>query len=367
MNQSIRILHLEDDPADAELVEAILESAGLVCSITRVQTGDEFAEALRRGGNDVILADYRIPSYDGMSALRLAQELDGDVPFIFVSGTMGEDAAIEGLREGATDYVLKHKLSRLVPAVKRAIHEVENQRERRRAEAAVSHLSHQMELILNSAGEGILGADANGNVTFVNPAMTRMGGWEISELLGRPAHDVWHHTRPDGRPYPRKECPIQQAFLNGCAYYADNELFWRKDGTSFPAEYTSTPILEGDRMLGTVVVIKDITERRRAEQERMRLATAIEQAAEGMFIADTNWIIQYANPAFERMTGYGKHEIIGQHPRILKSERHDRGFYRKIRGTLAQGEVWSVTREKMVQSMQQMSPPHRSEMTPAPL
>ena len=121
MDQSVRILHLEDDAADAELVQAMLESAGMVCRITRVQTGDEFGEALRQGGYDVILADYRLPTYDGMSALRLAQELARDVPFIFVSGTMGEDAAIEGLREGATDYVLKQKLSRLVPAVKRAL------------------------------------------------------------------------------------------------------------------------------------------------------------------------------------------------------------------------------------------------------
>ena len=206
----------------------------------------------------------------------------------------------------------------------------------------MSHLSHQMELILSSAGEGIFGTDINGNVTFANPAMTRMVGWEISELLGQSAHDLWHHTRPDGRqPYPIEECPMRLAFQNDRTYHADDEVFWRKDGTSFPVEYTSTPIREGDRMLGTVVVIKDITERKRAEQERMRLATAIEQSAEGMFIADTNWIIQYTNPAFERMTGYGKHEIIGQHTRILKSERHDRAFYRKIRETLARGEVWS--------------------------
>jgi signal transduction histidine kinase len=134
MHQSVRILHLEDDAADAELVEAILESAGMVYQITRVQTREEFGEALRQGGYDVILADYRLPTYDGMSALRLTQQLALDVPFIFVSGTMGEDAAIEGLTEGATDYVLKQKLSRLAPAVERALREAENRRERRRAE-----------------------------------------------------------------------------------------------------------------------------------------------------------------------------------------------------------------------------------------
>lgn len=148
MSQSIRILHLEDDPADVELVAAMLESAGLVCQIARVQSAAEFREALQRGGYEVILADYRLPTFDGMSALRLAQELAGDVPFIFVSGTMGEDAAIEGLREGATDYVLKQKLSRLGPAVQRALHEAENRRERRRAEEALRR-SERRKTILN--------------------------------------------------------------------------------------------------------------------------------------------------------------------------------------------------------------------------
>jgi DNA-binding NtrC family response regulator len=136
IDQPVRILHLEDDAADAELAQAMFESAGLVCQITRVQTRDEFELALLKGGFDVILADFRLPMFDGMSALRLTLEYCPSVPFIFVSRAMGEDAAIEGLTQGATDYVLKQKLSRLAPAVRRALHEAEDRRERKRAEAA---------------------------------------------------------------------------------------------------------------------------------------------------------------------------------------------------------------------------------------
>jgi CheY-like chemotaxis protein len=103
----IHIVHLEDDPADAELVQARLEAGGLSYQITHVQTGAEFNEALRQSTPDIILADFHLPMYDGMSALRLTQEICPTVPFIFVSGTLGEDAAIQGLTEGATDYVLK--------------------------------------------------------------------------------------------------------------------------------------------------------------------------------------------------------------------------------------------------------------------
>src|SRR5664279_4716540 len=149
MNKIIRILHLEDDVADMELVQATLESAGIVYQINRVQSRDEFSEAVSKGGYDVILADYGLPMYDGMSALQLIKELQLDVPFIFVSGTMGEDAAIEGLTEGATDYVLKQKLSRLAPALKRALLEAENKRERKQAEEELRKLNRELKAVSN--------------------------------------------------------------------------------------------------------------------------------------------------------------------------------------------------------------------------
>lgn len=148
MERLIHILHLEDNPADAELVQAELKSAGLACQTSRVQARDEFDEALRQGAHDVILADYQLPMYDGMSALRLAREVCSDVPFIFVSGTMGEDAAIEGLTEGATDYVLKQKLSRLAPAVRRALHDAENRLERKRADEQLRALLREKDVLL---------------------------------------------------------------------------------------------------------------------------------------------------------------------------------------------------------------------------
>jgi signal transduction histidine kinase/DNA-binding NarL/FixJ family response regulator len=131
------MLHLEDDPADAELVQERLVDAGLACRITQVQTRGEFETALCAGGTEIILADYRLPTYDGMSALRLSRELRSDIPFIFVSGAMGEEAAIAALTQGATDYVLKRNLSRLAPAVRRALKEARNLHERRQAQEAL--------------------------------------------------------------------------------------------------------------------------------------------------------------------------------------------------------------------------------------
>ncbi len=127
-------------------------------------------------------------------------------------------------------------------------------------------LKRQNELILNAAGEGIYGLDSEGRTRFVNPAAAKMIGWDAEELIGKPQHDILHHSKPDGTPYPREECPIYAAFKDGIVHHVDNEVFWRKDGTSFPVEYTSTPIWEDGKLVGAVVVFEDITERKRAEE-----------------------------------------------------------------------------------------------------
>ena len=117
MATQLRILHLEDNQLDAELVAAAFEAAGLGCGITRVETEQAFTSALESGGMDIILADYSLPSFDGVSALKLAHKKCPDVPYIFVSGQMGEDIAVESLKLGATDYILKNHLNRLVPSL----------------------------------------------------------------------------------------------------------------------------------------------------------------------------------------------------------------------------------------------------------
>src|SRR5438132_716172 len=134
MEQPVRILNLEDNPRDAELVQARLAAEGVACEIVCVQTGTDFAAALDQGGWALIISDFTLPAYDGMSALALAQTKRPDVPYIFFSGTVGEEAAIEALKKGATDYVLKPRPARLVSAVKRALQEGKERAERKQLE-----------------------------------------------------------------------------------------------------------------------------------------------------------------------------------------------------------------------------------------
>src|SRR3979411_3021499 len=137
MPHPLRILSIEDDPKDAKLIQDLLEAEGVVCEVTRVDTEAAFAAFLEQGGIDLILADYSLPSFDGISALKFAIKACPDVPFIFVSGTLGEEVAIEALKFGATDYVLKTRLSRLVPSVVRALREAAERAERKRVEESL--------------------------------------------------------------------------------------------------------------------------------------------------------------------------------------------------------------------------------------
>ncbi len=139
--------------------------------------------------------------------------------------------------------------------------------ERQAAEETLGRLTSQKEMILNSAGEGIMGLDSDGNHTFANPAAARMLGYEIADLLGLPSHSTWHHSKPDGHSYPQSECPVHAAFRDGIVRRRNDEVFWRKDGSSFPVEYVSTPILEEDTVVGAVLTFNDITGRKHLEAQ----------------------------------------------------------------------------------------------------
>lgn len=145
MDRRLRILLLEDVDTDAELIERELRKGDLAYDLSRVETEDNFVDKLSQGDIDLILADYSLPSFDALAALKITQERCPNVPFILVSGALGDELAVETLKRGATDYVLKHKLSRLVPAVHRALREAEERADRKRAEEEVWRLNRELE------------------------------------------------------------------------------------------------------------------------------------------------------------------------------------------------------------------------------
>lgn len=184
MKATLRILNLEDSARDAELTEAMVTARWPECHFIRVDTREEFVTALDED-LDMILSDYTMPGFSGRDALLLAKEKRPEVPFLFVSGTIGEDAAVEALKNGATDYVLKHRLMRLIPAVDRALREVEEHNERERAEEAMRQSEHKYRELFESLSDAAFLADEkSGRIIDTNRRAETSLGARAPKFLG---------------------------------------------------------------------------------------------------------------------------------------------------------------------------------------
>jgi PAS domain S-box-containing protein len=181
-----------------------------------------------------------------------------------------KDAAIE-VGKGKLDTRVKinsdDEVGILSGAFNEMVQSLENDIEQhKRYELEIEKLSYQNELILDNAGEGIFGVDLHGDISLINRAALTLTGYERNELLGKPSHEILHHSRADGKYFSREECPIYSAYKDGIIHQIKEDLFWKKDGTSFPVDYISTPIMEQGKLAGAVVVFKDITESKKIEK-----------------------------------------------------------------------------------------------------
>ena len=269
MTKSLRILHLEDDPMDAELVQMTLSAEGVDCEVQVVARREEFGVALERGGIDVVLADFALPTFDGMSALAMVRERYPDLPFVFVSGKLGEEAAIESLKSGATDYVLKNRLSRLVPAVKRALNESEDRAKQRRTEQALERAYGEIEKraedyrnLFNSIRDAIVVTDHSRKILHVNqPALMEIFGYETEEVVEKTSSILY----ADEKDYEMtgREVFDQEVSVKGKLLEIN---FRRKNGEVFIGELYALKRLDRFGVpTGNIGVYRDISERKKAE------------------------------------------------------------------------------------------------------
>ena len=162
---------------------------------------------------------------------------------------------------------------------------------------------NKLNLILENAGEGIFGLDVDGNHTFVNRKAADLLGYEPADLIGKNSHSIWHYYRPDGSLFPKEECPIYFTLKDGRKHVGES-YFWRKDGSGFYVDYSSMPIFDNDSLTGAVITFSDITARKIAFEEIIRLHKAVESSGEVIFITDLNGLITYINPEFTNLYGF---------------------------------------------------------------
>jgi DNA-binding NtrC family response regulator len=262
MQRPLRILSLEDDPTDAQLIQELLEAADLRCDVTLVETEAEFVACLDCGGIDLILADYTLPSFDGLSALRLALDKRPDVPFIFVSGTLGEEVAIEALKIGATDYILKTRLSRLVPSVHRALRESQERAERKRAEEALRRSEAYLAEAQRLSRTGSFGWEIATGRIYWSEETFRI--FECDPAIQATVELVIERTHPDDRELLRQVTERALTERNNFDY---QHRLLLPDGSVKFVRVVAHPALDEEGGLQFVGAVTDITDRKRAEDD----------------------------------------------------------------------------------------------------
>jgi two-component system, cell cycle sensor histidine kinase and response regulator CckA len=460
----LNILIIEDSLADFRLVERHLKRNGITAECHRVESRDALQDALAGGPWHLVLSDHKLPKIGFQEILDVLRPRLSELPLILVSGSVGEERAVELLKSGIWDFVLKDNLTRLVPAIERSLRDAAERRARLEAEqalrdseeryrrlfdvesdalylvdsesgrfldanpaalklygytrdeilqmraanvsyepdktehaitdqetkvplrwhrkkngtvfpveitggyfeaggqkihvAAIRDISEQHwtqkalarlhqrnDLILSSAAEGILGLDLYGRHTFVNPAAAGMLGYSIEELLDRSAAETWHRVQPDGSPSTAEDWGAREQTRS-------LDTFWRKDGSSFPVECASTPILEHDNPVGFVVSFNDITGRRQAEaalrESEFLLRTILSLIPHFIFVKDRDSRYLLVNRACAASYGLTPEQVTGRCDLELAANPEDaEGFMRDDREVVDSGRPKFIPEEKL--------------------
>jgi len=263
----LRILLVEDLADDAELTLHELGGAGFDIASRRVETKIEMLAALADGVWDVVISDFNLPAFSADAALAILREKDADIPFIIVSGCIGEESAISMMKKGASDFVMKDKLARLAPVIERELQDATARRERRQARNALSSNRKLLAGITSSLGEGIYVLNTRGELTFMNPEAERLLGWTAAELLGRNVHNIIHTQRSQGTPLSESNCGVLRVLKDGNHCKSDEDVFVRKDGTLIPVSITVSAVMEEGKAVAAVAAFQDISLRKRAEHD----------------------------------------------------------------------------------------------------
>ncbi|PYU93795.1 MAG: hypothetical protein DMG25_08425 [Acidobacteria bacterium] len=267
--RTLRVLYIEDSPHDAKLCLRQLEQAGYELSARLVTSREEFEEDLRTQPYDVILADYRTPTWSAMEALEALKQVDKDLPFIIVTGTLGDEGAVECIKRGATDYVLKDRPARLPQAVERALEEKAAREEHQRVEASRKLLAS----IVESSEDAIVSRAREGNVLSWNRGAEKMFGYSAEEAIGRPISML---VPPE---CARELGQIQERVAQGESVGRYETVRMAKDGRRIDVSLVVSPIFDAaGRITGASSIHRDITERKRAEEALARRAKELERS-----------------------------------------------------------------------------------------
>lgn len=338
MGVPIRILMVEDSEEDVELALRELRRNGYDPSYRRVDRAEELTAALEAQTWDIIIGDYTMPSFSGTQALSMIRSRGLDVPFIFVSGTIGEEMAVAAMRAGAQDYVVKGNLKRLPPVVDREMREAAARRMQAQADAERRVAQARYSQIVALAPDAIVSIDEDQRIHLFNRSAETLFGYTQEEVNGQfldlliPSRFTMNHRGLVER-FGRTE--------TGPRKMADRTPVWgrRKNGEEFPAEVSISCLTEDGRMT-YMAIIQDVTRRRRDEERLRQLQRAVDQSANMVVITDLEGVIEYANPSLLNATGYEAGEVVGRKPSLWSSGKTGQKDYKHLWETILAGRDW---------------------------
>jgi PAS domain S-box-containing protein len=336
MSARLRLLHLEANPRDAELVQSTLRQSGLVCDTVIVNNKPSFLRALARGGFDLVLSDFALPGFHGLAALALARERRPQLPFVLVSGTAGEEEAVESLKSGAADYVLKSRLARLPEAVRRALRDAD-------AAAGSGPVEPLFHNIMENLEDMVAVVDLQGRRVFCSPSWRRLF----------PGPDSLAGTEAFGEAHPedqlRMQCFFRGIAFTGRAQRAEYRVALEGGAVRHIEAQGSAMRDAAGRISHVLLVSRDITSRKQADERIQEQAELLDKARDAICLKDLSQHILYWNKSAERLYGWNAQEAIGRSANDLLLAGDDARAMPALRELIRrgqwQGELHQVDRQ----------------------
>jgi len=335
----MRVLHLEDSRPDAELIAEKLAEGWPECRVRHAASREQFQAALETDDFDLILSDYTLQGFDGLSALELARARCPGKPFIFLSGTIGEERAIEALKRGAVDYVIKDRPSRLVPAIRHALARAAEEQRLRQTEEALRQNRERFRQIAENVADLIVMLDLAGRCLYHNPAYAAA----VGRALDRPDHDGFVHVHPDDRAAVRDA--FRKTVRTGVGGRAEYRLM-RADQTVRFVETQNSVVRDASGAVTQVLIVaRDVTERRAADERIRQQAALLDRAQDAILMRDLQDRITYWNRSATRIYGWAAEEAIGHPAQELWTEESSQVEIAR-RTTLFYGEWMGEMRQR---------------------
>lgn len=304
----MKILHLEDNPRDAVLVHDLLTAEWPESFISVVATRDDFVSLLKLGGYDLIISDYQLPGFNGLDALEIVREMAPDIPFVFFSGTLGEESAIDAVRSGAADYVVKDRLQRLPMSVRRVLREAEERRTRHQVEAALAQEQYLLRLMMENLPDHVYFKDLQSAFISVSRSKARSHNLEPEQIKGKSDFDLFS---PD---HAHKAFQDEQRIIRTGQSILDMEerVTW-PDGSVTWVSASKMPLRDpAGKIIGTFGISRDITARKKDEERLREQAEIINEAPIAIFITDLENRITYCNEGAVKIYALPREEIVGR-------------------------------------------------------